>query len=240
MNINSNQVLRANYKKNKFKFNNTLEWRLSLFNSPDDSVRQYRIGNDMLRYYGTIGMDAFLKKWQYSSNVEVKTQMFNNYPVNSKELRSAFISPLYVNAGVGLSYELKKSYQKVRHRNLTWKLDLSPVSINYRYVGNPNVDVKRYGIEEGKKNKLELGSTIISDINYNFNRYINWHSRFKYFTSYKNMLAELENTLNMDLTNSFSTQLQLNLRYDDSVPMDPKLKYLQIYEGITFGLNYKW
>ncbi|MDD2243318.1 MAG: DUF3078 domain-containing protein [Dysgonamonadaceae bacterium] len=240
LNINSNHVVRANYRKEKIRFDNTLEWRLSLFNSPDDSIRAYKIGNDLLRYYGSLGVDAFLKKWQYSSNVEVKTQMFNNYPVNSNELRSSILAPLYVNAGVGMTYQLNKSYEKVRHRSLYLKLDLSPVSVNYRYVGNPNVPVIRYGIEEGKKGKMELGSTVTADWRFNFNKYTRWESRFKYFTSYKNVVAEFENTLNMDLTNYFSTRLHLNLRYDDSVPKDPKLGYLQAYESVTFGLNFRW
>ena len=75
---------------------------------------------------------------------------------------------------------------------------------------------------------------------FNFNKYTRWESRFKYFTSYKNVVAEFENTLNMDLTNYFSTRLHLNLRYDDSVPKDPKLGYLQAYESVTFGLNFRW
>ena len=35
-------------------------------------------------------------------------------------------------------------------------------------------------------------------------------------------------------------QFFLNLRFDDSVPPDPKFKYLQITQLLSFGLNYKW
>lgn len=240
LNVNSYQVFRANYKKEKVKFDNTFEWRLSLFTTPDDTVRQYRIGDDLIRYYGSLGVDAFLKKWSYSTNMEVKSQIFNGYPPNSTTLRSAFLSPLYVNAGIGMRYELDKKSEKVRHRRVRWTLDLAPISMNYRYVGNSQVDVKRYGIDEGSKSKLEIGSTITSILKYDITRYITWDSRFKYFTSYKNVMAEFENSLDMSLSQYFSTRLYVHMRYDDGVPMDPEFKHFQINEMISFGLNYKW
>ncbi len=240
MNINNLHILRANYHKDKVKFNNTLEWRLSLYNAPDDSLRKYRIGNDLIRYYGDFGVDAFAKGWSYSTNMEAKSQLFNNYPPNSNELRSAFLSPLYVNAGVGLKYELDKRSEKVRHRRFRWTLALAPISFNYKYVLNNNVDVERYGIPEGKKSVFDIGSTINSIVKYDITRYITWDSRFTYFTSYSKVMAEFENSLNMSLTNAFSTRIYVNVRFDDSVPEDPEYKFFQINEMLSFGLNYKW
>ena len=85
-----------------------------------------------------------------------------------------------------------------------------------------------------------MGSTVTSMLKYDITRYITWDSRFKYFTSYKKIEAEFENTLNMALSNYFSTRLYLNLRFDDSVPADSKFKHLQVNETISFGLNFKW
>jgi hypothetical protein len=240
LNFNSYHVLKANYHKEKVKFNNTLEWRLSVFNAPDDSLRRYRIGNDLLRYYGDFGVDAFVKGWSYSMNMEAKSQLFNSYPTNSNELRSSFLSPLYVNAGVGLKYNLDKKSDRVRHRRVRWDLAIAPVSINYRYVLNNDVDVVRYGIEEGRKSILDLGTTITSILKYDFTRYITWDSRLTYFTAYDKVVSEFENSLNMALSNAFSTRIYVNVRFDDSVPADPDLKYWQINQTLSFGLNYKW
>ncbi|OPZ32063.1 MAG: hypothetical protein BWZ00_00155 [Bacteroidetes bacterium ADurb.BinA174] len=240
ININNTHALRMNYRKNKVRFNNTFEWRLSVFTAPDDTVRKYRIGDDLIRYYGDFGIDAFHKRWSYSTNLDVRSQLFNNYPTNSKELRSAFTAPLYVNGGIGLKYNLDKRSQKIRGRRTRFDLHLAPISFNFRYIGNENVNVKRYGIEEGKNSKMDLGSTITANLIYDYNRYITWNSRLKYFTSYNKVEAELENTLNMALTNAFSTRFFLNLRYDDSVPPDPKYNYLQVTQLLSFGFNYKW
>src|SRR5690554_297474 len=240
LNINSYQVLRANYKKEKVKFNNTLEWRLSVFNAPDDTLRQYRIGNDLIRYYGDFGLDAFIEGWSYSMNMEAKTQLFNSYPTNSNNLRSAFLAPLYVNAGVGLKYNLDKRSDKVRGRRVRWDLALAPISVNFKYVGNDSVNVERFGIPENRSYNLDMGTTVTSILKYDITRYITWDSRLTYFTSYDKVEAEFENSLNMALSNAFSTRIYLNVRFDDGVPPHPDLKYLQYNQTLSFGLNYKW
>lgn len=240
LNFNSYQVIRGNYQKDKVRFNNTLEWRLSLFNAPDDTIRSYRIGNDQIRYYGDFGLTSFVKGWSYSMNMEAKSQLFNNYPSNSTQILSSFLAPLYVNAGVGLKFDLNKNSEKVRHRNLKWTLNLAPISINYKYVGNDEVNVKRYGIPEDRKSLLDIGSTITSILKYNFTRYVSWDSRLTYFTSYEKVVSEFENSLNMALSNAFSTRIYVNLRFDDGVPADPDLKYWQVNQTLSFGLNYKW
>ena len=240
LNFNSYQVIKANYQKDKLRFNNTFEWRLSLFNAPDDSVRSYRIGNDLIRYYGDFGLNSFVKGWSYSMNMEAKSQLFNNFNPNSSDLRSAFLAPLYVNAGVGLKFELDKKSERVRHRKLKWELNLAPISINYKYVGNDAVDVKRYGIPEDRNSLLDIGSTITSILKYDFTRYVSWDSRLTYFTSYEKVVSEFENSLNMSLSNAFSTRIYVNVRYDDGVPADPDLNYWQVNQTLSFGLNYKW
>lgn len=227
LNFNSYHVLRANYKKDKVRFNNTLEWRLSVFNAPDDSLREYRIGNDLIRYYGDFGLDAFAKGWSYSMNMEAKSQLFNSYPTNSNQLRSALLSPLYVNAGVGLKFNLDKKSEKVRGRRVRWDLALAPISLNFKYVSNDSVDVVRFGIPENKKYNLDMGTTVTSILKYDITRYITWDSRLTYFTSYDKVEAEFENSLNMALSNAFSTRIYLNVRFDDGVPPHPDLKYLQ-------------
>lgn len=240
LNFNNYHVIRANYQKEKIRFNNTLEWRLSLFNAPEDSVRSYRIGDDLIRYYGDFGVNTFAKGWSYSTNLEAKSQLFNNYYPNSNDIRSSFLSPLYVNAGVGLKFEMNRQSVKVRHRGVKWTLALAPISINYKYVGNTAVDVKRFGIPEGKRSLLDIGSTVTSILRYDITRYIAWDSRLTYFTSYKKVVSEFENGLNMALSNAFSTRVYVNARFDDGVPADPDYRYWQLSQTLSFGLNYKW
>jgi hypothetical protein len=121
-----------------------------------------------------------------------------------------------------------------------WTLALAPISVNYKYVGNKSVDVKRYGIPEGKRSLMDIGSTITSILKYDITRYITWDSRLSYFTSYEKVMSEFENGLNMALSNAFSTRVYVNVRYDDGVPADPDYQYWQVNQTLSFGLNYKW
>ena len=203
------------------------EWRLSVYNAPDDSMRNYRIGDDLLRYYGDFGIDAFKKTWSYSTNLEVKTQMFTSHIPNKDELRSAFLAPLYVNAGIGMKYILDKKSETVRNRRVRLSVDISPLSINYKYVGNDEVESKRFGIPEGKTSIFDKGSTITSALTYDFTKYISWNVRMKYFTNYSKVETEMENTLNMALSRFFSTRIYLHLRYDDEYP---KMMIMGIYK----------
>ena len=240
LNINSYNVLRANYSKNKVKFNNMLEWRLSVFNAPDDTIRSYRIGNDLLRYYGNFGITAFGKGWTYTMNLEAKSQVFNSYPSNSENLLSSFLSPLYVNSGIGLTYNVNKPSKTVRHRRTVWNLTLAPVSINYKYVANDSVNVVRFGIPKDEKSVLDIGTTVTSILKVTFTKYIVWDSRLTYFTSYKKVVSEFENGLNMALSNALSTRIHLNVRFDDGVPPHEDFRYWHINQTLSFGLNYKW
>lgn len=240
LNINSNQIINVNYQKDKVRFNNRLEWRLSIFSAPDDSLRSYKIGDDLIRYYGDFGLDAYKKTWSYSVNLEAKTQMLTSHLPNKDELRSAFMSPLYLNTGIGMKYNLDKKSKTVRHRRIRLAVSISPLSVNYKYVGNSDVNQERFGIPEGKKSIFDKGSTLTSNMTYDFTKYISWKSRIKYFTNYSKVEAEFENTLNVSLSQYFSTRLYLHLRYDDGVPSHPDYKYLQINEVVSFGLNFKW
>ncbi len=87
---------------------------------------------------------------------------------------------------------------------------------------------------------MDIGSTITSIFKYDITRYIAWDSRLTYFTSYEKVVSEFENSLNMALSNALSTRIYLNVRFDDGVPPDSKLKYWQYNQTLSFGLNYKW
>jgi Protein of unknown function (DUF3078). len=253
LNLLSIQNLTINYKKDKIQFNNTLNWKVQLFNyiveeaiegsDKKKKTNQYRIGEELFRIFTDLGLQA-IGNWSYSTNVEVKTQFLLNRP--NKEVLSSFLSPLYVNLGVlGMKYNATKVFSEKTGKKIVVTASVSPFSVESIFVMNDSINVKRFKIEEGKKSKIELGSTINANIIMNFNKNTKLTSRFKFFTDYKNSnIIESENVLDMPLNRYFSTTLNFYLRYDDFATPRPaggsKWGDFQLNELISFGFNYSW
>lgn len=244
LNLYSEQKINVNYKKGKVYFNNLFDWRLSIQQMKADSVNKINILDDLFRTYSTFGINAF-KNWSYSSNLEMKTPLFNRYNVNdvNKVRQRAFLSPFELNLGVGMRYAKEIVSKTDKYRKLNITADLSVLSLNYKYVNSDQVNSTMFGIDEGDKAKMEPGSTYNLNIVYSRNRYTNLNSRLKYFTNYQRVYVEFENSLNFKLNNYFSTFLYLYVKYDDNIPPDRKdgrWGYFSYYQRIGFGLLYSW
>ena len=242
VNLFNSHNLSFNYKKNRFQNNNTFEWKLNLIANPNDSLRHYNIAQDFVRLCSDFGIQA-IHNWFYSSNIEIKTQVFNNFVTNSSQLLASAFSPLYVNIGIlGMRYQIEKKSPKIKDKKLNFNTDISPLSIQYITVLNKDIDPARFGIESGKWHFLHFGSTVNAKLSIYFNKYFNFTSRFYYFTNYQSITGESENTLNMPINRYFSTSFYLYARYDNNKQLvkNPTWGYFQVNELLSFGFNYNW
>ena len=242
LNLLNRHDITFNYKKNKFQANNTIEWRINLYTNPNDTLRTYRIGEDLVRMYSDFGIQAFTN-WYYSSSIEIKTQIFKNFKENSEQAISSALSPLYINLGLlGMKYQLVKSYPNVKGKKIDFKTEISPLSVEYVTVIKKDIDPTRFGIKEGKRYLSNYGSSVKANLRFDFNRNVNFISRLYYFTNYHKVTAEWENTLNLPINRYFSTSIYLFFRYDDNPKLkrDKNLGYFQLNELLSFGFNYNW
>lgn len=239
LNLFMRNYIKYDYNKDKVQLTNELEWKASFYTAPKDTLHEYRVGDDVFRIHSNLGYKAFTK-WFYTFDAEFRTQLFTNYAENSEQKLAAFFSPFSINLGLGMKYELNKKF-KHPGRSLSFTTNLAPLSYTYMYSVNDKIDLARHGFVDGRHYLSKVGSTVRADLTYNFNHFISWQSRLYYFTSYDRIEGEFENTLNMAISRYFSTRLYLNLRYDDGVKKkDPSDNYVQVYELISFGFNYKW
>lgn len=243
-NINNFHRILLQYKKNRVSLKNTFEWRLDLQKNQGDKIHSIGITNDYLRANSSLGFDAFLKKWTYTLDLTVSTPIFNMYPVNSNDMKQAFLSPLKINLGIGMKYSLIKKAKTFKGDRIAMSVSVLPLSVDYTLVNKDNkVKVTLYGIEKEHKALTKLGSTInIESFKYYFTRNIYLDSRLTFFTSYEYTKMEFMNRLRFDLNRYLTTEIDGNIRFDDSV--DPKKKgewnYWQYNYGLSFGLAYKW
>lgn len=239
MNLYTRNYARYNYNKDKIQFTNELELKESFYTAPKDTLHEYRIGEDVFRLYSNLGYRAY-HNWYYTFYAEFKTQIFTNYAENSHKKLAAFLAPYTLNLGIGMKYEIRKNFNE-KGKNIYFSTNLAPVSYTYMYSINDNIDLGRHGFVDGKHYLSSVGSTVRADMTFNINRFTTWTSRFYYFTGYHRIEGEFENTLNLAISRFFSTRINLNLRYDDGVSKkDPSDSYLQVYELLSFGFNYKW
>lgn len=237
--IRNYHKINVNYQKDKVTFNNVLEWKLNLQQTPADTLHKINISEDLIRMENTFGYKAF-DHWAYSAKLETKTQLFNSYQINQSEKNTALFAPLVVNLGLGMSYTLDKKFENNITKKIKFVQNIAPLSLNYTYVADRGVNETRFGLDEGQRSKLEIGSLINSDLVFNFSNFMTWTSRLKYFTNYHRAEFEFENKFDMALNRYLSTTASLYLRYDDNVPKGNQYGYLQVNELLSFGLTYRW
>jgi hypothetical protein len=245
LNIFARNIFKYNYEKDRIKWDNDLEVKLNFYNAPNDTLREYKVSDDLLRLHSNFGVKA-LKKWYYTLDGEFKTQLFANYQENTTQMRAAFLSPYVFNVGLGMKYGHTQKFKRP-DRSVELTLNLAPFAYTYMGAGNDKIDFGRHGFPkdettgEYKHYLSKFGSTIDFNMTVKPNRDVTWKSRFKYFTSYDQVIAEFENSFDFALSRFFSTLLYLHLRYDDGVTRaDPSTSFLQWSQLMSFGFNYKW
>jgi hypothetical protein len=243
-NLMSVQKFTFNYSKNNVQLNNLVEWKLSFYTNPNDTLRSIRIGEDLVRTYSDFGLKAFNDKFFYSANLEIKTRLFRSHKENSSVYTSSLFSPLQVNMGVvGIKYQLNRVSRRDKNKKMNLAVDLSPFAFQYTWVADSAVlRQNRYGIPADKRFLLDVGSTLNSKLTINFNKQVTFSSRLKYFTNYEKVIFEAENELNLSLNRYFSTRIYLYGRFDDTpkIKRDKNLGYFQLNEVLSFGFNYTW
>jgi hypothetical protein len=240
--LNSSQVFRTNYSKNKITFNNSFEWTLYLSDSPNDTLRSIKIDRDYLKYIGSINLLAF-KKWTYTTTIDAQSQVLNMYQQNTNTVISAFLAPLTVNMGIlGMTYRFHKDYPKVKGKFFDFDVNISPLAVNYKTVANNKVSEKRYFQEEGKSSSLDLGSKLTANMNTNFGKNIRLTTYFYYYTTYHYTQIQLKNELNMPINRFFTLRLLIFPIFDDSNrgAKHPKYGYVVTTQNFTLGFNYTW
>lgn len=225
-----NKLVISRYDKNKkTTFETTLRLQLSGYYTKADTIHEMRVSDNLFRVDINYGYKAW-KDWYYSTTTYAKTPVFDYYNTNSRVVKSTLLSPLEWNVSVGMDY--KKSWNKNKS---SYSLLLAPLSYNLTYVHDGRVNEKSYGVDEGKCSKNQFGSSITSKLEWRITGDISLSSRLYYFTDYKSVQAECENTFNFAMSRHFSARLYLYPRFDDK-----KDEKVQMKEMFTFGFSTIW
>lgn len=230
----SGAILQANYNnKQKITWDNKLELKLGYQNSRADSLHKFKATEDLIRYTGKLGLQAH-RNWYYTFQLIAYTQFTRTYHSNDPMVYSDFMSPFTANFSIGMDYKVN-----VLKKKLTGTVHLAPLALNWRYVDRVGL-ATRYGLDEGKHNKLDYGSEVNVDLTWKFSDMIKWRSRLYCYTTYKRFEMEWENTVAFQLTRFLSTNIVVYPRFDDAATRDDNLGYWQFKEYASMGFAFSF
>lgn len=226
-------TLELNYNdKDKYLFENKLEMKLGFQISPSDTVHKFKTNNDVLRLTSKLGVHAS-KKWYYSFQVLAYTQFAKGLKANDAFVYSDFFSPFDLNVGIGMDYKVN-----ALHSKLTGTLNFLPLAYNLRYVGRSSL-FDRNGMD-GRHTKHEFGAQFTGDVQWKVLDQVMWKSRLYAYTSYKRMVVEWENQIELKVTKYISANVFLYPRFDDSGTRHDIHGYWQFMEYSSLGLSYNF
>lgn len=217
------------------QWENKLEMKLGFVTSTDDSIHNFLTNNDRIFLFTKLGVKAW-HDFYYTVQGEAVSQFLPGYKANDTKAYSRFLAPLDVYVSVGVDYK-----PKLKNDN---KLSVAmlPFTYKYRYIDSDEESIlKAFRMPEGKSHTDDFGSKVEFNCNFKILKNLMWKSRFYYFTTYKYVEAEFENSFSFAFNRYFSTELYALWRFDDNRDKkywDDKLGFFQFKEYLTVGLSY--
>ena len=220
------------YTKNNILWESLGEWRTGVANSPGDTLREYNVTDDLFRLYSKFGYQVF-KNLYVSSSAEFKTSLWSVWNTNAQTVKTAFLTPIRFNLDLGLDYKPVKGLS----------IMFSPLSYKmiYALYSDERVNVKCFGIEEGKKILNDVGSSLRVKWKWQPLREIALETEFYLYTNYKRVEIDWQTDCNFIINRFLSARLSLHPRYDNTVILagDEKAK-IQYKEMLSIGFSHKF
>ena len=233
--------------KDRITWTNHIDFDLGFITSEADTVHSFKTNSDKLSIESTFGY-KLVKNLDIAAKVKGETQTLPNYPVNSPDFISNFITPLDVNASVGLNYKPKMGDFEVH-------VFLAPISAyNLRYVHDRELALARFGFKEEEADKRfrhDFGTQLVVTVpTYKLTSFLDVYSRLEYYVGgytendIRNFF-QWETKFNVALSKYFTASLMVHARYDDSVTLSDdevakKWSFWQLKELFTLGVAYTW
>ena len=163
--------------------------------------------------------------------------MLNSYNSNSRQLRSAFLSPAELTIGVGMTYNYAN-----KANTFTFDASIAPLSYHMITCTNSRIDPGNYNIKEGRKVEHDFGSSAELKLYWKIAYNIVYTSRLFAFTDYDDAQVDWEHKIAFEINKFLTTQIYANLRYDTATPRcdSEHWKKLQLKEILSIGFAYKF
>ena len=226
-----------NLKKGDLEWINRLDGAYGLVKNQDENIKK---NEDRLEIYSLLSLKN-KGRWSYSALFNLKSQWSNGYEysvgqsgVTERNLTTKFLSPAYTQIGVGMFYK--------RDDNFWFNYAL----LSARYIRvNPIfteslLDGENYfGVDKGKVGRFEAGGIISAYFKKEIMKNIIVENKLNLFQNYLedplNIDVDYTFSLEMSINRFFSTNLLLQLLYDDNAL--PEIQLKEVF-GVSFNINF--
>ncbi len=227
----------ANYKKEKWVWDNAFDLRYGFIKEKDDDVRK---SDDLIDISSKVGLEAG-SGWYYSGLLSFKSQFATGYDFDAepKKVISKFMAPGYLTAALGMDYKTDGL-----------SILLAPVSGKFTFVNDQTLsDDGAFGVDPGKKARAELGASVKFDYVKEILKNVTFDTKLSLFSNYlekpENIDVDWKVQFNMKVNDYLSANLITHMIYDDDVKIEdaetgtssPKLQFM---ESLGVGLTVKF
>lgn len=223
----------ANRAKEKSIWETKMELAFGLMKQGEDDARKT---NDKIYFSSNYGFKAS-KKWYYSASLTFHSQFAAgyDYPNDSVEI-SNFLAPAYLLGALGMQYKPSDNFS----------LSFSPASARLIIVNDDTLSKKgAFGVEKGKKTKLEFGGSIKFVYNKEIMKNVSFTNNLQLFTNYfndpQNIDIQWEVMLNMKINDYLAANISTTLIYDHDITITdkdgnsgPRTQFKEVF-GIGFS-----
>ena len=224
------------YKKDKHSWDNTLDFNFGYVRTSSLGSRKNDDRLDIVSKYG----HAVSPKWNIAGLVNLRSQLFKGYTYENdvKEFASAFLSPGYLLASLGMDFR--------PHEQIS--VFFSPVTARWVIVKDDSLSAKGlYCVEPGKHSSTEIVAYASDNYQQEISKSITYKGRLDLFSNYKHNPEKIDvfmtNVLSAKLSKVLSASWNVDLIYDDDVRLfgkDGKSPAVQLKSLVGLGLLVKF
>ncbi|MEC7857795.1 MAG: DUF3078 domain-containing protein [Bacteroidota bacterium] len=224
-------------KNGDLEWINRLDGAYGLVKNQNEDIKK---NEDRLELYSLLALKN-KGRWSYSAVFNLKSQWSNGYNYSQgangiidRTLTTKFLSPAYSQLGVGMFYKKDDNF---------WfnyaLLSARYIMVNPLFTETLLDGEKYFGVEKGKSGRFEAGGIISAYYKKEIMKNMHMENKLNLFQNYLEdpLNIDVDYTLSLEFTINqfFSTNILLQILYDDNAIPDIQLK--EVF-GVSFNVNF--
>lgn len=217
-----------NFRKKKHFWDNRFILEYGFIDNKTNGTRKTADNINLTTSYGYL----IREKWYLTSSLNIRSQFSAgyDYAATPRKKLSNLFAPAYVTIGIGANYTPSSNFS----------ISIQPLTSRTTIVSDKDLQLKgSYGLKkDGDVFLFEIGAYVGGRYKFKLFENVTYDNNIGIFSNYSNKFYNLDivyaGVLDMKINNFMSTQLTVNMIYDDD-----QIKQTQFKQALGIGLVYK-